>query len=117
MQETLVQFLGQKGLLALCCWASTSETQHDQRRVKNSEARLHPIQCNSPLQTGLGKRDVAKGENINVTEDISAEDRAGRETLHVKGAIGGKRRQRHGDKREEPCEGGAGGRPYSGSYT
>ena len=60
---------------------------------------------------------MAKGENINVTEDISAEDTAGRETLHVKGAIVGMRRQRHGDKREEPCEGGAGGRPYSGSYT
>lgn len=60
---------------------------------------------------------MAKGEKINVTEDISAEDIAGRETRPMKGAISGTCRQHHGDKREEPRAGGVGGRPHSSSST
>lgn len=51
---------------------------------------------------------MAKGEKINVTEDISAEDIAGRETRPMS-AISGTCRQHHGDKREEPRAGGVGG--------
>lgn len=91
--------------------------QHGQRCVENSKAQLHPIQCNSPLQTWPGKHAVAKGKKINVTEDISAEDIVGRETRPMKGAIAGTCRQHHGDKREEPRAGGAGGRPHSSSST
>ena len=41
---------------------------------------------------------MAEGEKINVTEDISAEDTAGQETGHMKGAIAGMCSKHHGDR-------------------
>lgn len=41
---------------------------------------------------------MAEGEKINVTEDISAEETAGRETGHTKGAIAGMCSEHHGDR-------------------